>query len=223
MPADHLLRQPEIRLESLAADGAVHLAISETNPSIDLMSAETAVKYAGYLRRQEQEIEHAKRNERRKIPARLLLHRHSRVDAERLFIELTQVRPDTLGQAMRIPGVTPAAVAVLFQPHFSVFKVSVEELRRRLIDRSVPLNVTLATPQVDQLQTYFELLVRWNRRINLTALPLEPLGDETLDRLFIEPLVAARHVQASPLTWFDLGSGGGSPAVPCEFSVRKPG
>jgi 16S rRNA (guanine527-N7)-methyltransferase len=92
--------------------------------------------------------------------------------------------------------------------------VSVEELRRRLIDRSVPLNVTLATPQVDQLQIYFELLVRWNRRINLTALPLEPLGDETLDRLFIEPLLAARHVQASPLTWFDLGSGGGSPAVP---------
>jgi 16S rRNA (guanine527-N7)-methyltransferase len=92
--------------------------------------------------------------------------------------------------------------------------VSVEELRRRLIDRSVPLNVTLAAPQVDQLQIYFELLVRWNRRINLTALPLEPLGDETLDRLFIEPLLAARHVQASPLTWFDLGSGGGSPAVP---------
>jgi 16S rRNA (guanine527-N7)-methyltransferase len=92
--------------------------------------------------------------------------------------------------------------------------VSVEEFRRRLIDRSAPLNVTLATPQVDQLQTYFELLARWNRRINLTALPLEPLGDETLDRLFIEPLAAARYVQAIPLRWFDLGSGGGSPAVP---------
>jgi 16S rRNA (guanine527-N7)-methyltransferase len=92
--------------------------------------------------------------------------------------------------------------------------VRVEEFRRRLIDRSAPLDFTLATPQVDQLQTYFELLVRWNRRINLTALPLEPLGDETLDRLFIEPLAAARYVQSSPLTWFDLGSGGGSPAVP---------
>jgi 16S rRNA (guanine527-N7)-methyltransferase len=88
------------------------------------------------------------------------------------------------------------------------------EFRRRLIDRTAPLNVTLATPQVDQLQTYFELLIRWNRRVNLTALPLEPLGDETLDRLMVEPLAAARHVQTSPLTWFDLGSGGGSPAVP---------
>jgi 16S rRNA (guanine527-N7)-methyltransferase len=83
-----------------------------------------------------------------------------------------------------------------------------------LINRSVPLNFTLATPQVDQLQIYFDLLVRWNRRMNLTSLPLEPLGDETLDRLFIEPLAAARYVQDSPLTWFDLGSGGGSPAVP---------
>jgi 16S rRNA (guanine527-N7)-methyltransferase len=92
--------------------------------------------------------------------------------------------------------------------------VSVEEFRRRLIDRSVSLNASLAAPQVDQLQLYFELLVRWNRRINLTALPLEPLVDETLDRLFIEPLAAARYVQATPLTWFDIGSGGGSPAVP---------
>jgi 16S rRNA (guanine527-N7)-methyltransferase len=92
--------------------------------------------------------------------------------------------------------------------------VSVEEFRRRLIDRSVSLNASLAAAQVDQLQLYFELLVRWNRRINLTALPLEPLVDETLDRLFIEPLAAARYVQATPLTWFDIGSGGGSPAVP---------
>jgi tRNA uridine 5-carboxymethylaminomethyl modification enzyme len=112
LPATQLLKQPEIRLESLAADSALPLAISETNPSIDLMSAETAVKYAGYLRRQELEIEHARRNERRRIPpdfsyvgipglTREVVHR------------LTQVRPDTLGQAMRIPGVTPAAVAVL--------------------------------------------------------------------------------------------------------------
>jgi tRNA uridine 5-carboxymethylaminomethyl modification enzyme len=112
VPADHLLRQPEIRLESLAADGAVHLAISETNPSIDLMSAETAVKYAGYLRRQEQEIEHARRNERRRIPPDFSYAGIPGLTRE-VVHRLAQVRPDTLGQAMRIPGVTPAAVAVL--------------------------------------------------------------------------------------------------------------
>jgi 16S rRNA (guanine527-N7)-methyltransferase len=89
--------------------------------------------------------------------------------------------------------------------------------RRRLGDRIAPLSVALSTPQVDQLETYFELLAHWNRRINLTALPLEPLGDETLDRLIIEPIAAARHVRSSPLTWFDLGSGGGSPAVPLRI------
>jgi tRNA uridine 5-carboxymethylaminomethyl modification enzyme len=110
--ASQLLRQPEVRLESLAAEGALPLAISEVNPSIDLMSAETAVKYEGYLRRQEQEIERARRNERRRIP-----HDFSYVGIPGLTQEvvhrLAQVRPDTLGHAMRIPGVTPAAVAVV--------------------------------------------------------------------------------------------------------------
>lgn len=92
--------------------------------------------------------------------------------------------------------------------------MSVVEFRRRLIDRAASLNATLAASQVDQLQAYFELLVHWNRRINLTALPLEPLGDETLDRLILEPVVAAAYVETTPLTWFDLGSGGGSPALP---------
>jgi tRNA uridine 5-carboxymethylaminomethyl modification enzyme len=110
--ASQLLKQPDIRLESLAADGSVHLAISEANPSIDLMSAETAVKYAGYLRRQEQEIEHARRNERRKIPSDFSYAGIPGLTRE-VVQRLTQVRPDTLGQAMRIPGITPAAVAVL--------------------------------------------------------------------------------------------------------------
>lgn len=69
---------------------------------------------------------------------------------------------------------------------------------------------------------YFALLARWNPRINLTALPLNPPGDETFDRLFVEPVVAAAHLDPpdfgrTPLTWIDLGSGGGSPAVPLKI------
>jgi tRNA uridine 5-carboxymethylaminomethyl modification enzyme len=112
VPASQLLRQPEIRLESLAADGSLDLAISKTNPSIDLMSAETTIKYAGYLRRQEHEIEHAKRSERRRIPSDFSYVGIPGLTQE-VVQRLVQVRPDTLGQAMRIPGVTPAAVAVL--------------------------------------------------------------------------------------------------------------
>jgi tRNA uridine 5-carboxymethylaminomethyl modification enzyme len=112
VPASQLLKQPEIRLESLAANGSLELAISRTNPLIDLMSAETTVKYAGYLRRQEHEIEHARRSERRRIPPDFSYAGIPGLTQE-VVQRLDQVRPDTLGQAMRIPGVTPAAVAVL--------------------------------------------------------------------------------------------------------------
>jgi 16S rRNA (guanine527-N7)-methyltransferase len=71
----------------------------------------------------------------------------------------------------------------------------------------------------DQLEAYFRLLAQWNATINLTALPLKRVTDETVDRLLIEPLVAARYV-TTPANWYDLGSGGGSPAIP--FKIMHP-
>jgi 16S rRNA (guanine527-N7)-methyltransferase len=59
--------------------------------------------------------------------------------------------------------------------------------------------------------------LRWNRAINLTALALDPPSDGTVDRLFIEPLAAAAFVAESPGRWMDLGSGGGSPAIPLKI------
>jgi tRNA uridine 5-carboxymethylaminomethyl modification enzyme len=70
------------------------------------------VKYAGYLRRQESEIERGRRDERKRIPADFAFHLVPGLSAE-VVQRLTQVRPDTLGQALRVPGITPAAVAVL--------------------------------------------------------------------------------------------------------------
>jgi tRNA uridine 5-carboxymethylaminomethyl modification enzyme len=79
---------------------------------IDLASVETTIKYAGYLRRQEAEIERARKDERRKIPAGFPFERVPGLSKE-VVQRLSQVRPDTLGHALRVPGVTPAAVAVL--------------------------------------------------------------------------------------------------------------
>jgi 16S rRNA (guanine527-N7)-methyltransferase len=67
------------------------------------------------------------------------------------------------------------------------------------------------------LEAYYRLLARWNVKINLTALPLQAPTDATFDRLFIEPLIAAELVPDIPGTWFDLGSGGGSPALPLKI------
>src|SRR2546422_1638380 len=113
VPASHLLRQPEVRLAPLVADGRVpRLRIDGSSASLDIASAETAVKYSGYLRRQESEIARARKDERRRIPLNFPFDRVPGLSRE-VVQRLTQIRPDTLGHALRIPGVTPAAVAVL--------------------------------------------------------------------------------------------------------------
>jgi 16S rRNA (guanine527-N7)-methyltransferase len=75
----------------------------------------------------------------------------------------------------------------------------------------------LSEVQISRLEQYFDRLRHWNRRINLTALPLDPLEDRTIDRLFVEPLGAARFI-GEGARWADLGSGGGSPAVPLKVA-----
>lgn len=112
VPAGQLLRQPEVRLQNLVAEGRVALELDPSSLAVDLASVETTVKYAGYLRRQEGEVERARRDERRRIPPGFRFERVPGLSNE-VVQRLSQVRPDTLGHALRIPGVTPAAVAVL--------------------------------------------------------------------------------------------------------------
>jgi tRNA uridine 5-carboxymethylaminomethyl modification enzyme len=113
IPASRLLRQPETRLADLLADSRIPgFEVTPQTATLDIASAETTVKYAGYLRRQESEIERSLKDERRRIPADFRFDRVPGLSRE-VVQRLAQVRPDTLGQALRIPGVTPAAVAVL--------------------------------------------------------------------------------------------------------------
>ncbi|MEP7117847.1 MAG: RsmG family class I SAM-dependent methyltransferase, partial [Acidobacteriota bacterium] len=67
-------------------------------------------------------------------------------------------------------------------------------------------------------ETYFIELARWNRKMNLSALSLDGDGsDEAVDRLLMEPAVASRHIPDSARTLLDVGSGGGSPAIPIKI------
>jgi 16S rRNA (guanine527-N7)-methyltransferase len=95
------------------------------------------------------------------------------------------------------------------------------EFRSRLIARAAHARVGLSPSEIDQLEAYFDLLTRWNRTINLTALRLDTVDSGTLDRLLVEPLAAARSVGIGPGRWIDLGSGGGSPAIPLK--IVRPG
>jgi 16S rRNA (guanine527-N7)-methyltransferase len=69
------------------------------------------------------------------------------------------------------------------------------------------------------LEAYFSLLAKWNAKINLTAFNLKSPTDEALDRLLIEPLVAAQHVLDANVRVMDVGSGSGSPALPFRLSL----
>ena len=90
------------------------------------------------------------------------------------------------------------------------------EFGNRIRRRAKKANVQVAPDVLTKLEAYYRLLVRWNDKINLTALPLRELTDAAVDRLLIEPLASARYLPEGPLTWFDLGSGGGSPALPLK-------
>jgi len=75
-------------------------------------TVETEVKYAGYISQQVRQIERLKSSDARPIPSGLDFRSIPGLSIE-VQQKLDRVRPDTLGQAGRIPGVTPAALAVL--------------------------------------------------------------------------------------------------------------
>ncbi len=75
-------------------------------------SVETEVKYAGYLQQQEKAIERLKKAETKTIPDWFDYATISGLSRE-MKEKLTRLRPQTIGQASRLPGVTPAAVALL--------------------------------------------------------------------------------------------------------------
>src|SRR6185436_3405002 len=91
---------------------------------------------------------------------------------------------------------------------------------KRIAERLEQRGVAVPAPQfLLQHEQYLALLSKWNRTINLTSLDLEPPSDEAIDRLLVEP-IAASYSAGEPQMVIDLGSGGGSPAIP--FWIQLP-
>jgi 16S rRNA (guanine527-N7)-methyltransferase len=100
--------------------------------------------------------------------------------------------------------------------------------RRRLVEGARALGVELATERADQLMRYLDLLLFWNRKINLTAVT-DP--DEVIDRHFLDSLAVLPSI-AGAQSLVDVGSGGGFPGgvlaiaqpelrVACVESIAK--
>ena len=93
------------------------------------------------------------------------------------------------------------------------------------------VGVAAAPRQIAQLASYFGLLTKWNKTVNLTALDLDLPNPGTLDRLFVEPFLAAAAIRkvheagagaSGPSTrLLDVGSGGGSPAIPLAIALEQ--
>jgi tRNA uridine 5-carboxymethylaminomethyl modification enzyme len=109
VPADQWLRQPGANLGDLVAGG---FELEQPISRVDIPSIETTLKYQGYLRRQEFEINRRAKEENRRIPRQFCYAGVPGLSAE-VVQRLSQVRPETIGQAMRVPGITPAAITVL--------------------------------------------------------------------------------------------------------------
>jgi 16S rRNA (guanine527-N7)-methyltransferase len=92
--------------------------------------------------------------------------------------------------------------------------VSRLELRRRIQRRANRVHLDIPDGVLDGLGVYLDILATWNRKINLTSLS-DP--DEAVDRLAIEPLLAARSLPFGLEQFLDAGSGGGSPAIPLKL------
>jgi tRNA uridine 5-carboxymethylaminomethyl modification enzyme len=111
-PAVEMLRRPEIRLSALIDQTPLALAADATGREVDIASVETAVKYEGYLKQETSRAARARREGSRRIPPGFPFRGVPGLSNE-VVERLSQVRPETLGQASRVPGITPAAVSVL--------------------------------------------------------------------------------------------------------------
>lgn len=112
VPASDALRSPEIRLSDLLARGALSLDLDPTSPQLDVSSLDTDYRYVGYLRRQYREIARMQHFELQRVPPQFVFAGLPGLSCE-LQQRLDTHRPATLGQASRIPGMTPAALALV--------------------------------------------------------------------------------------------------------------
>jgi tRNA uridine 5-carboxymethylaminomethyl modification enzyme len=104
------LKRPEARIAEISS--WIREVLGEEPIPAMLTTVETETKYSGYIGQQERQMERLKAAERRPIPPDFTFDGIPGLSRE-VRDKLNRVRPATLGQAARIPGVTPAAVAVL--------------------------------------------------------------------------------------------------------------
>ena len=158
----------------------------------DLSTAETIVKYDGYLKRQQADVERSRRDEARPIPGGFPYERIPGLSRE-MVQRFGEVEPsDARPGRSRFPGVTPAAVA-LVGAYLERFSHDATGVQRAAGEAGPEGGRHAWTPRpLNRSRAYYHLLEFWNQKVNLTAFSLTDAPDEAIDRLLIEPLVVAQ-------------------------------
>ncbi len=106
---EELLRRPEVTYEALMAIEGVGPALPDTAAADQV---EIQIKYAGYIERQHDEVEKQLRNENTLLPLDMNYRDVNGLSNE-VIAKLNDAKPQTIGQASRISGITPAAISIL--------------------------------------------------------------------------------------------------------------
>ncbi|VFB11315.1 tRNA uridine 5-carboxymethylaminomethyl modification enzyme mnmG [Aeromonas salmonicida] len=106
---EELLRRPEVTYDALMAIDGVGPALSD-HAAAD--QVEIQIKYAGYIERQYDEVEKQLRNENTLLPLDMNYRDVNGLSNE-VIAKLNDAKPETIGQASRISGITPAAISIL--------------------------------------------------------------------------------------------------------------
>ena len=110
-PLKNILKRPSVTLDSLALS-----VLSESNKEATAREAkievEAIIKYEGYIKRQQDQVDKMKKNESTPLPNNINYFEIKSISNEARE-KLSFVRPETFGQAMRVSGVTPADISAL--------------------------------------------------------------------------------------------------------------
>ncbi|CAI2514029.1 tRNA uridine-5-carboxymethylaminomethyl(34) synthesis enzyme MnmG [Serratia liquefaciens] len=106
---EELLRRPEMDYQQLTSVAAFAPPLADTQAAEQV---EIQVKYEGYIARQQEEIEKQQRNENTVLPLDLDYQQVSGLSNE-VIAKLNDHKPNSIGQASRISGITPAAISIL--------------------------------------------------------------------------------------------------------------
>ena len=208
-----LLKRPQITYEDLAP-------VDKDRPQYSTAvfeAVEIELKYEGYIKRQRADIEEARRLERKRLPQDV---DYSAIQGLRLEAgeKLNKVKPENIGQAGRISGVSPADISVLLIWLASKEREgeSMTDIRQELLEKAKAMGIKLTAQQADQFQTYMELLLEWNEKINLTAIT-QP--EEVVEKHFLDSLTLlswGKLKQGAKV--IDVGTGAGFPGIPLKIA-----